>query len=67
MGKNLKPKKEKSKREQLMEKLKIEAAQELGLFEKAKRFGWENLTAQETGRIGASVKKKLKNIKAKLK
>ncbi|SNX54984.1 small, acid-soluble spore protein, alpha/beta type [Thermoanaerobacterium sp. RBIITD] len=44
------------------EKLKIEAAKELGLFEKVLRVGWSNLTAQETGKIGAIVKKRKKHI-----
>ncbi|HHX22764.1 MAG: small, acid-soluble spore protein, alpha/beta type [Tepidanaerobacteraceae bacterium] len=43
------------------EKLKIEAAIELGFFEKAKNMGWDRLTAQETGKIGALVKKMLKD------
>ncbi|MGB3963832.1 MAG: small, acid-soluble spore protein, alpha/beta type [Tepidanaerobacteraceae bacterium] len=42
------------------EKLKIEAAMELGLLEKAQLYGWDKLTAQETGKIGAMVKKMLK-------
>jgi hypothetical protein len=42
----------------LYEKFKIEAAKELGLFEKVKLLGWEMLTAQETGKIGALMKKK---------
>lgn len=45
------------------EKLKIEATKELGLFNKVKKFGWDMLTAQETGKIGAVVKKKLRNYK----
>ncbi|AEF16882.1 hypothetical protein Thexy_0841 [Thermoanaerobacterium xylanolyticum LX-11] len=40
------------------EKLKIEAAKELGLLDKVHKVGWSNLTAQETGKIGAIVKKK---------
>jgi small acid-soluble spore protein F (minor alpha/beta-type SASP) len=44
------------------ENLKIESAAELGLMEKVRQLGWENLTAQETGKIGAIVKKKLKNM-----
>jgi len=43
------------------EKLKIEAAMELGLWKKAKLYGWDKLTAQETGKIGALVKKMLKH------
>ena len=44
------------------ESLKMEAAAELGLMEKVKKLGWQNLTAQETGKIGAIVKKKLKKM-----
>jgi hypothetical protein len=32
--------------------LKLEAARELGLLEKAVRVGWGNLSAAEAGRIG---------------
>jgi hypothetical protein len=32
--------------------LKLEAARELGLLEKAARVGWGNLSAAEAGRIG---------------
>jgi len=42
------------------EKLKIEAAMELGLLKKVQMYGWDKLTAQETGKIGALVKKMLK-------
>jgi len=45
------------------EKLKIEAARELGLFKKVQLYGWDKLTAQETGKIGALVKKMLKGNK----
>jgi small acid-soluble spore protein F (minor alpha/beta-type SASP) len=38
---------------------KIEAAAELGLLERAKLYGWDTLTAQETGKLGALIKKKL--------
>lgn len=44
------------------ERLKIEAAKELGLLEKVKKIGWSNLTAQETGKIGAIVKKRKKHV-----
>jgi small acid-soluble spore protein F (minor alpha/beta-type SASP) len=43
------------------EKLKMEAAMELGLLEKVQLLGWHELTAQETGKIGALVKKMLKH------
>ncbi|MCX7841701.1 MAG: alpha/beta-type small acid-soluble spore protein [Clostridia bacterium] len=42
------------------EKLKYEVAQELGLFEKVKNFGWKSLTAKETGRIGGLITKRKK-------
>lgn len=61
MGKNIK--KNKQKTPDPKEKLKLEAATELGLFDKVKRIGWDMLTAQETGKIGAVVKKKLRNCK----
>jgi len=38
----------------------IEAAEELGLLEKVKKVGWSKLSAQETGKIGSIVKKKMK-------
>jgi len=34
------------------EKLKYEIAEELGLSEKVKKYGWSGLTASETGKIG---------------
>ena len=37
------------------EKLKYEAADELGLLEKLKQVGWSGLSARETGMIGAIV------------
>lgn len=49
--------KKKQKNPSPNEKLKIEAAMELGLWEKAKHLGWDKLTAEETGKIGALVKK----------
>lgn len=42
------------------DKFKFEAAKELGLLDKVKKVGWPNLSAQETGKIGAIVKKKKK-------
>lgn len=37
------------------ERLKYEAAEELGLLEKLMEVGWSGLTARETGLIGARV------------
>lgn len=58
MGKNLK--KHDFTEELLM---KYEIAEELGLIDKLKRFGWGELTAKETGRIGGlmTVRKKQSN------
>ncbi|ABR47802.1 small, acid-soluble spore protein, alpha/beta family [Alkaliphilus metalliredigens QYMF] len=44
--------------------MKYEIAEELGLLEKVKSFGWGGLTAKETGRIGGLItvrKKKNQN------
>ena len=45
--------------------MKYEIAEELGLIDKIKRFGWGELTAEETGRIGGimTAKKKQRNKK----
>jgi len=32
--------------------LKFEVARELGLWEKIEKYGWAELTAEESGRIG---------------
>ena len=40
------------------QQLKYESAEELGLLDKVKEFGWKSLTAQETGRIGGLMTKK---------
>lgn len=48
--------------DRMNDKLKLEAAKELGLLEKVHKVGWSNLTAQETGKIGAIVKKRKKHI-----
>lgn len=61
MGKNIKKAKEKAPDPNA--RLKVEAAKELGLLDKARNAGWDMLTARETGKIGAIVKKKLRNCK----
>ncbi|HHY06496.1 MAG TPA: small, acid-soluble spore protein, alpha/beta type [Clostridia bacterium] len=40
--------------------LKIEIAQELGLWEKIQQDGWGELTAEESGRIGGLLRQRLK-------
>lgn len=44
------------------EKLKYEVADELGLVDKIKKYGWKSLTAKETGRIGGLMTKKKKML-----
>jgi small acid-soluble spore protein F (minor alpha/beta-type SASP) len=46
------------KKKDKMEGLKMEAAEELGLADKLRRTGWGGLTSEETGRIGAVVRKR---------
>lgn len=55
--------KAKDKELTLNDLLKIEAAKEIGVFDKVKHMGWDKLTSQETGKIGAIVKKKLRSLK----
>ena len=40
--------------------LKLEAAEELGLKKKIKEKGWGGLTAEETGKLGGYITKKIK-------
>jgi small acid-soluble spore protein F (minor alpha/beta-type SASP) len=44
-----------------MERLKLEVADELGLGDKVRQIGWENMTARETGRIGGIMSRRLRN------
>ncbi len=45
------------------ERIKYEVADELGLLEKVKKYGWKSLDAKETGRIGGLVTKRKKMMK----
>jgi len=49
--------------EKIREKLKYEIADELGLSDKVKEYGWSNLTAEETGRIGGIMTRRKKELK----
>jgi small acid-soluble spore protein F (minor alpha/beta-type SASP) len=40
--------------------LKMEIAKELGLWEKIQTYGWGELTAEETGRIGGLMTGRMK-------
>ena len=42
------------------EKLKLEMAKDLGLFEKVKKYGWKSLTSKESGRIGGKISAKIR-------
>lgn len=39
---------------------KIEVAKELGLWEKIQQYGWAELTAEESGRIGGIMTRKMR-------
>lgn len=59
--KSKKQKKVKTDKELIMEKMKFEIAEELGLAERVNNGGWSNLTAQETGRIGGIMNSRMKS------
>lgn len=42
--------------------MKMETAQELGLWDKIQRDGWESLTNAECGRVGGIMRKKIKEM-----
>ena len=43
------------------ELLKFEIARELGLWEKIEKYGWAELTAEESGRIGGIMTKRMRS------
>lgn len=45
--------------------LKIEIAKELGLWDKILKFGWAELTAEESGRIGGIMTQKMRQQQEK--
>ncbi|NLB42118.1 MAG: small, acid-soluble spore protein, alpha/beta type [Clostridiales bacterium] len=49
--------------------MKMEIAEELGLLEKVKEYGWGGLSAKETGKIGGLIarRKQQEKIKAEQK
>lgn len=55
----------KTRKELLLEKVKWDVAEELGLKEKILENGWTSLTAQEAGRMGGCVTQKLRRLKNK--
>lgn len=48
--------------EKTREKIKYEIAEELGLNEKVDKYGWSELTSEETGRIGGIMNKRKKEL-----
>lgn len=44
-------------------RLKYEIAEELGFLDRLKKYGFKGLSASETGKIGAIMKKRLKEFK----
>lgn len=42
--------------------LKYEVAEELGLLDKVRQFGWKSLTSRESGKIGGLINKKKKQL-----
>lgn len=60
----LRTNRELTKNEMMRETLKYEIAEELGLTDKIKTYGWSGLTAEETGRVGGLMtkRKKARNI-----
>ena len=44
------------------EKLKYEVADELGLLEKMLEVGWGGLSAEETGKIGGIVARRMREL-----
>mgnify|MGYP000881318409 CR=1 FL=1 len=52
--------KKKKKEPTAQDLLKVEIAKELGLWEKIENFGWGELTAEESGRIGGLMTRRLR-------
>lgn len=42
--------------------LKLEIAEELGLMEKINKAGWPELTAEESGRLGGIMTKRMRKL-----
>ena len=47
-------------RELELEIMKMEIAEELGLSDKVKEAGWQNLTAREAGKVGGIMSRRLR-------
>lgn len=44
---------------EVMERFKIETAEELGLADKVRQVGWRNMTTKECGMVGGMMVKKM--------
>ena len=44
------------------ERLKYEVAEEIGLADKVRQYGWRSLTAKESGRIGGLITRKKREM-----
>ncbi len=47
------------------DKMKLEIAKEIGLYEKIEMYGWSSLTARESGRIGGIITARKKKKRSK--
>ena len=45
------------------ERLKYEVAEEIGLADKVRQYGWRSLTAKESGKIGGLMTKRKRELK----
>ncbi|MDD2502672.1 MAG: small, acid-soluble spore protein, alpha/beta type [Clostridia bacterium] len=61
MNKKAKPR----KKEKPEDPMKMEIAEELGLLEKVKKYGWGGLSAKETGKIGGLIGRRRQQEKMK--
>ncbi len=52
--------KKKSKEPTPQDLLKVEIAKELGLWDKIEKWGWAELTAEESGRIGGLMTRQMR-------
>lgn len=51
------------KKKDPLESLKLEVAEELGLLDKVRKYGWSGLSASESGRIGGIMTRILRERK----
>lgn len=54
------------RKEKPVDPIKMEIAEELGLLEKVKEYGWGSLSAKETGKIGGLIARRKQQDKIKV-